>query len=235
MVTSLLDKYGVVPQAVFPESYNSSNSSKVDALLTTKLREHALELRALYTKAFESTQQSLGAAPADKARCQTVALAACRQRKVEQLAEIYRILSITLGAPPKPTDTFTWDYYSKDGKFHTLQSTPADFYKKSVAPFKADSMISLINDPRVSLWTNKKSGPADVGHHLQNPYDKTYTVDRLGNVVHGSRSVLYANTTTVEMKSLVVQVLKSGKPVWFGCDGEASFLVARKPCTIHIC
>lgn len=153
MVTSLLDKYGVVPQAVFPESYNSSNSSKVDTLLTTKLREHALELRSIYGKTLEAAQQSLGAS-ADRTRCQNVALAACRSRKTEQLGEIYRILSITLGAPPKPTDTFTWDYYSKDGKFHTLQTTPAEFYKKSVAPFKADNMVSLINDPRVSFLFN---------------------------------------------------------------------------------
>lgn len=64
------------------------------------------------------------------------------------------------------------------------------------------------------------SDPSHTKNFEQNKYDTAYTVDRLGNVVNGSRSVLYANTQTEEMKSLVVQVLKSGKPVWFGCDGR---------------
>lgn len=98
-------------------------------------------------------------APSHEA-CKQMALASCRGRKEAQLAEIYRILSITLGTPPKPDDKFTWEYYSKDGKFHTLTTTPREFYKKSVAPFKADEMVSLINDPRVRFLSFNHAKPS---------------------------------------------------------------------------
>lgn len=58
--------------------------------------------------------------------------------------------------------------------------------------------MSLINDPR-------------------NPYSRAYTVARLGNIVGGG-DIKYVNTTVATMKKLAVDVLKSGSPVWFGCD-----------------
>lgn len=58
--------------------------------------------------------------------------------------------------------------------------------------------MSLINDPR-------------------NPYSRVYTVARLGNVVGGD-AIKYVNTTAATMKKLAIDVLKSGNPVWFGCD-----------------
>ena len=38
-------KYGVVPQTVYPESFSSSASGTLNSLLTTEVREHALKLR----------------------------------------------------------------------------------------------------------------------------------------------------------------------------------------------
>lgn len=45
MVVNLVDNYGIVPQSVYPESTHSSLSGPLNALLKTKLREHALILR----------------------------------------------------------------------------------------------------------------------------------------------------------------------------------------------
>ena len=47
--SDLVERYGFVPKAVFPESYHSSNTSRLDELLTHKLREFALVLRRLRT------------------------------------------------------------------------------------------------------------------------------------------------------------------------------------------
>jgi bleomycin hydrolase len=58
--------------------------------------------------------------------------------------------------------------------------------------------VSLINDPR-------------------NEYSRLYTVDRLGNVVGGS-DIRYINTAAKNLKKYAIKVLKSGRPVWFGCD-----------------
>src|SRR5699024_8400538 len=47
MLCALIEKYGLVPKSVMPETYNSSRSSELNATLNTKLRQDAVELRQL--------------------------------------------------------------------------------------------------------------------------------------------------------------------------------------------
>lgn len=56
------------------------------------------------------------------------------QAKIESFMEdIFRIVAICLGVPPK---TFTWEYYDKAKQHCVLESmTPLDFYKTLVKPF----------------------------------------------------------------------------------------------------
>jgi len=95
-----IERYGVVPQCIYPESYNSSNSSAIDKLLTSKLREYALELRELHAKTITSIAQ----ANVNKSRVEVekIAVQIARRRKSEQMVEVYTMLSIALGKPPKP-------------------------------------------------------------------------------------------------------------------------------------
>ena len=44
MVVNLVEKYGLVPQAIFPESYTAKNSGKINWLITAKLREATLKM-----------------------------------------------------------------------------------------------------------------------------------------------------------------------------------------------
>ncbi|KAF3175064.1 hypothetical protein TWF788_008536 [Orbilia oligospora] len=44
MIINLVERYGVVPQKLYPDTYNSMNSRGVNALVTSKLREFALQL-----------------------------------------------------------------------------------------------------------------------------------------------------------------------------------------------
>ncbi|KAM0754251.1 bleomycin hydrolase [Meredithblackwellia eburnea MCA 4105] len=198
MIQNLIEKFGLVPQSVFPESFNSSNTSKLDALLTTKLREFALELRAL-VKVTKNAAREVGVDGGD--RLEEV-LQSARKRKVEQMEEIYRILAITLGTPPQPHTPFTWEYYDKTKKYHSITTTPMEFYK-TYSTVDVSRAISLINDPR-------------------NEYGQSYTVQHLGNVWEG-RPVLYVNTEIGDLKKVAVDLLKAGTPVWFGCDvGKSS-------------
>lgn len=143
MAFNLLEKYGAIPQALFPESFSSSASAKLGRLLTSKLREYALMLR--------------GAAATGGSLDQL------RKIKSGFMAEVYSTLCITLGTAPKPDEPFTWDYYDKAGKFHTWTGTPLEFYaayarRKGMDP--KDS-FSLINDPRNDygkLYTVKRLG-----------------------------------------------------------------------------
>ncbi|KAL8292863.1 hypothetical protein RQP46_000557 [Phenoliferia psychrophenolica] len=202
MAVNLVETFGLVPQSVFPESFNSSNSSKVDGLLTTKLREYALELRELTKSAMRSLEDLEGKSYIEKME---IAIQSARKRKVEQMEEVYRILAITLGTPLKPEESFTWEYYSgtgKDKKFNSVTTTPLEFYHK-LAQVDVSKAISLINDPR-------------------NKYDCLYSVEHLGNV-WGGRPVLYVNTAVQNLKDVAIALLKADVPVWFGCDvGKSS-------------
>jgi len=98
MIVGLVETFGMVPQSVYPESFNSSATSKVDTLITSKLREYALELRSLYAAAMRSLEELSDKSFNEK---KSLAIQSARKRKEEQMGEVYRILAITLGAPPK--------------------------------------------------------------------------------------------------------------------------------------
>lgn len=117
MSVNLIEGYGVVPQSVYPESFHSSLSSPLNALLKTKLREHALILRRLSA----SLRASL--TPEDLLT-QTL-----RSKKEELMKEVYNILTATLGVPPRPDESFVWEYLDADGKAGRWEGTPAQYAK----------------------------------------------------------------------------------------------------------
>ncbi|KAJ2402914.1 bleomycin hydrolase [Coemansia sp. RSA 2559] len=175
MFVALVEKYGVVPKEAYPETYHTSNSRRMRGLLTTKLREYAKTMRAEYAKG-KSIEE-------------------VRRLKDQMLKEVHRILSVSLGQPPKK---FNWAFCNKDKRFHEFRDiTPLQFYKDHVKQ-DCKSMVSLIHDPR-------------------NPYMRKYTVKYLGNV-HGAEQVRYINLSMDQIKVYVAKVIKSGRPLWFGCD-----------------
>ncbi|KAJ3823134.1 peptidase C1B bleomycin hydrolase [Lentinula raphanica] len=192
MAVNLLETYGVVPQSVYPESFHSSSSSPLNSLLKTKLREHALILRKL------SADMKLAGVSSD------AAVSAARAEKEKLMKEVYNIMTASLGVPPLPSATFTWDYYDENGKYNTWTGTPLEYYKTFAAKaYPAKDSFSLINDPR-------------------NDYSQLITIDKLGNI-WGGRPVLYVNTDIEVMKAAVVKMVKANVPVFFGCDvGQSS-------------
>lgn len=163
MVANLVSKYGLVPQAIYPDAYSAKSSSKMDSLITTKLREQALILR------------ELARSESGKAR------ALLASRKDEFLQEVHRILTIMLGPPPGPDAKFSWQFHDANGNYRHVSLTPKDFASslsskevvRACAGTDVEELFSLVNDPR-------------------NPYGTLLTVDRLGNVVNG-RPVTYVN------------------------------------------
>ncbi|GAA5859071.1 hypothetical protein JCM8547_003991 [Rhodosporidiobolus lusitaniae] len=195
MIVNLFETFGLCPQQVFPESANSSATGKLDALLTAKLREYALELRSLYEQALHTLSALDGKSLEEK---KALAVMSARKRKEEQMSEVYRILAIALGQPPKPDDDITWEYYSKsDKKYHKVVTTPLEFYRKYCL-VDVSTHLSLVNDPR-------------------HAYSTVLEVERLGNV-WGGQKIKYINTDIDVLKQTAIKLLKSDVPVWFGCD-----------------
>ncbi|RIV24140.1 aminopeptidase [Alicyclobacillaceae bacterium I2511] len=125
MFVNLVEKYGVVPKWVMPETFHSSKSREMNDLLTAKLREDAARLR--------QAAKTRGASPLE-----------LREEKEHMLSEVYRMLRHFLGNPPR---TFDFEYRDKDNQFHReLGLTPQSFYKTHVQLNLRD-YVSIINAP----------------------------------------------------------------------------------------
>lgn len=122
----------------------------------------------------------------------------------DQMRTIYRIVAICLGVPP---NQFTWEYMDKSKKARKLGPiSPKDFYHQHVKKhFNVANKVCLVTDPRE-----------------QNPVGKTYTVDCLGNVL-GANMTIYNNQTVETLMDLASKSIRSGEPVWFGCDVSKYF------------
>lgn len=177
MFVNLIQKYGVVPKSVMPETESSGNSRWMNALITAKLSEFAAELRRMHQDG--ATEPSL------------------RQRKTEQLNIVYRMLCIHLGEPPTE---FYWQWRDKGDQFHRDgRITPQQFFQQ-YSPFNLEDTACLIHCP-----TPDK------------PFNHLYTIQYLGNVIEG-HMIRYLNVEMPIFKQAAVEMLKDGKPVWFGCD-----------------
>lgn len=155
MAVNLMERYGLVPQSLYPETTHSSLSGPLNNLLKTKLREHALILR----NQAEALRNAF-------VKEDTV-IATLRLKKEGLMREIYNIMTATLGVPPSPNRRFVWEYIDADDKPGRWEGTPKDFYEQfGTKPFAPGESFSLINDPR-------------------NEFSKLYTVDKLGNVWGG--------------------------------------------------
>ncbi|KAK0729923.1 peptidase C1B, bleomycin hydrolase [Lasiosphaeris hirsuta] len=135
MIYNLVSKYGLVPQALYPDSFNASYSSIVNSILFTKLREDALTLRKILHNP-STTAEILSSA------------------KARMMKEVHTILTLTLGPPPPANEEFEWSFTDKTGKARTIRATPKSFandiYSSSFRVTSATiaSMVSLVNDPR---------------------------------------------------------------------------------------
>lgn len=99
-----------------------------------------------------------------------------------------------------PPATFDFEYVTKDHE-HKIEKgyTPISFRDEMIGDM-LDNYVSIINAP-----TKDK------------PYNKTYTVSYLGNII-GASDIVYLNLEMEEFKNIVVQQLKDGELVWFGSD-----------------
>ena len=143
MAANLLDRYGVVPQALFPESHSSGKSSPLNKLLTTRLREHALILRKLY----DSLVDSLLTAEEK--------LSVLRCKKEELMKEVWNVLTITLGVPPNPDEKLVWEYVDKSGVAKVWEGSPKAFYKE----FSSKSYPVSANGGH--MWCQQLTRPTD--------------------------------------------------------------------------
>ena len=127
-VADLVDKYGIVPQSVMPETYSSDNTSRMARLISSKLREYGLQLRQMVAD---------GKKAAD-----------IKAEKTRMLSTVYRMLAMTIGEPPSE---FTYAFKNKSGRAvgQARKYTPMSFRNEVVGDGKLNgTFVMVMNDPR---------------------------------------------------------------------------------------
>lgn len=186
MLCALISKYGVMPKATMPESFNSSNSRGIDEVLNNKLRHDAVILRKMINEDHANEE-------------------AIDETRRKMLNENYRMLAYTFG---EPVSHFDFEYRTKkDNEFHRdTNLTPQEFFKKYVG-WNLDDYISIIQAPTADkkyhqTYTIDMLGNVVGGReikHLNLPMDefKQLAIEQLKNgesVWFGSDVIKYSET-----------------------------------------
>lgn len=169
-------KYGVVPAGVMAESFSAENTGRMSNLIALKLREDGLELRRMVAE--KKSEKAVST------------------RKEEMLAEIYRMLALTLGEPPAE---FTWTRRNSKGEtVDTRTYTPQSFYKEYAGQDLQKDYIMLMNDP-------------------SRPYYKLYEIDFDRHCYDGANWT-YVNLPVDDIKKMAINSIKDSTMMYFSCD-----------------
>jgi bleomycin hydrolase len=174
-VVELVEKYGAVPKSVMPESEQTSKTGMMDRLISRKLRKDAAILREM---------SHSGATVGD-----------LRERKVEMLKEVYRMLALNFGVPPTE---FQWRYESKDSVISEAKTyTPLAFFEE-VVDIDLRDYVPIYN-------------------HTLHPYGRLYQM-RLARNIYDRPDNVFINLDTEQMREFALKQLLDNQPVYFACD-----------------
>ena len=124
MFANIVRKYGVVPKDVFDETYQTSNTSQMNAQNNRALKAAAVKLRSM-VKAGASEEE-------------------IQAEKNKVLDKVYGFLCSCYGEPPK---AFDFEYVDKDDEYHIERGlTPLAFADKYAKEW-IEETVSCINAP----------------------------------------------------------------------------------------
>lgn len=111
---NLINKYGIVPKDIFPETFSSSNTYEINQILSRLLRKFYLELEL-------SKDEEL--------------------LKNQYIEKAFNVITNVYGLPP---EKFDFEYTSKNGKYHIDKDiTPKEFYDKYIGIKLFDDYVEI--------------------------------------------------------------------------------------------
>lgn len=123
-VVQLIDKYGVAPEQVMPETFATANTGNFNSILGRKLRKDAAVLRMMYQSKKTKGQM--------------------REEKEKMLTDIFRIVAMNFGEPPQK---FSWRYVGKDSVVAPAKEyTPQQFYQEMIG-YPLHDFVCIFNYP----------------------------------------------------------------------------------------
>ena len=169
--THLIAKYGLIPQEAMPEVHSSMDNDRLMRTVTTLLRRYGIRLRTARRNKLDAI-------------------------KTEALSDIYRLLVLTLGIPPRH---FVWTLRDRTNRILSTETyTPESFRDRYVEHDMEHDYVVLMNDPTL-------------------PYFRMYEVE-------GSRNCwelenwCFLNLPMKTLEQIAVRSLRGGKRFYFSCD-----------------
>lgn len=121
----LITKYGLVPQEAMHETLTANSTSRLNMLLSMKLRQCGIEMREMAEK--KASMKEL------------------LRKKEAALTDIYRILCLTIGTPPQ-----SFEYTRRNAKGEAVETktyTPMEFAAEYGTPELTTDYVMIMNDP----------------------------------------------------------------------------------------
>jgi len=193
----LINKYGLVPKEVMPETHSSNNTSVMNQIIERKMRVDAVKLREM-AKQEKSVEQM-------------------RQAKEKMLSEIYRLLVMNFGEPPV---TFDWRYEPKDKEDEKESDEEEDEDENGDEEYEDKSIIIENYSPKqfydefVGLDLDDY---VDIFHDTIRPVGRRYQVMLTRNLYDG-HDLDYVNVDLAALKDAAIKSLVDGTPLWFSVD-----------------
>lgn len=175
MAVSLVKKYGVVPSYAMPEPFDANHTSGLIDSLQRKEKKDALLLRDLAQKGLHEELE---------------------QARLTALNEVYQMVAIAIGEPPK---TFDLEFRDDEKNYQLDKNlTPLTFVQKYLSDLNFDDYVCLANFP-------------------DHEYNQLYHIPLEDNVV-GQYPVTFLNVPMEFLTAAAIAQLKAGEAVMFGND-----------------
>lgn len=125
---NLINKYGIVPEYVFPDTYSSSNTKELNELLSKYLRKFTIEIRK------NKNKNNIN------------------EIKEKTLQDVYNILCNCQGVPP---NRFDFEFKDKNNKYKIIKNiTPLEFFNTYIK-IDFEQYHDIINYPSPNKPFNK--------------------------------------------------------------------------------
>ena len=193
---NLVNKYGIVPKEVFPESITSSQTRLMNNLLTSLVCQTVyayIELRKKNNK--DSREEFEG--EVEKANKKAYKIIALNYGVPDDKFEYY--FEIADKSKKKDKDEEKDDNTLKVKKYEHFKGTPKEFYNKYLGEDYLNQFVRITTYPKEEL-----------------KFNQLYT-DRYSFGMYGKKE-LYLNVSYDDMEKLCIAQIKDNSPIWFCCD-----------------
>jgi len=192
----LVNKYGVVPKEIMPETNSSGNTGMMNRVLYQLLRSYAVKLHKMH-RAGSNIQELV-------------------TEKNKMLHEVYRVLVMNLGEPPRE---FTWRYEPKDATANENKQEDND-ENHNGDTIDSDNTVEITTTPKRFFREFVDVNLHDyvnIFNDTTKDYGKHYQI-RMSRNVYDGQDINYVNVNIETLKDIAIRSIRDGSAILFAAD-----------------